>query len=216
MKPYLQDIDLATVDPDGLADGNASSGAALTLDGVLTAGGTFTSADGFAHRLNITDLGAHNQTGATYTITGTDGDGIAQAESIAGPSASSTIETLKYFLTVSSVTIASPVAVSTVDMGTVDEVVSKTIPLNYRHTEAATFAADVTGTINYTVQETLDAIHTISNPSAASWFDLSALSAKTADLLEQGTRNVTAGRLVVNSYSTGAEIQFTVMQSESI
>lgn len=217
MRPLLSDIDPANVDPDGLADGNSSAGATLTLDGSLTSGGTFTSADGLSHRLDIIDLGADDQTGATYTITGTDGDSIAQTEAIAGPGASATIETTKYFLTVTSVAIASPAAGSTVDMGTVDEVVSKTIPLNYRHIEGATHAVDVTGTIDYSVQETLDEIHSKTNPSAdSSWFGLSALDSKTADLMAQGTVHATACRLVVNSYTDTAELQFTTMQSENI
>jgi len=217
MRPYLLDIDPADVDADGLADGNSSAGATVTLDGALTSGRAFTSADGLAHQLSIIDIGADDQTGATYTITGTDSDGIAQTEDIAGPGASATIETTKYFLTVTRIAIASPVAGSTVDIGTVDEVVSKTIPCNYRSYGAATFAVDVTGTIDYTVQETLDEIHLKSNPSAdSSWFDLTALTAKTADLLAQGTLHVTASRLVVNSYSSGAEIQLTVMQNESL
>lgn len=217
MRPYLQDIDVADADGDGLADGNSSAAATVTLDGALTSGGTFTSADGFAHQLVITDLGADDQTGATYTITGTGPDGEAQTEDIAGPGASASVETVKYFLAVTSVAIASPVAGSTIDMGTVDEVASKTIPLNYRNTEGATFAVDVTGTIDYTVQETLDEIHNLANPSAdASWFNVTALAAKTADLMDVGTVHATAARLIVNSYSSGAELQFTTMQNESI
>jgi len=217
MRPYLQDIDPANVDADGLADGNSSAGATLTLDGALTSGGTFTSADGFGHKLIITDLGADDQTGATYTITGTDSDGVAETEDILGPGASASVTTTKYFLTVSSVAIASAVAGSTVDVGTVDEVVSKVIPLNYRNTEAALYSVDVTGTIDYTVQETLDEIHDLANPSAdASWFNVTALAAKTADFMEPGRVNATCARLVVNSYTDTAEIQFTTMQNESI
>lgn len=217
MRPYLQDIDLADVDADGLVDGNSSAGATVTLDGVLTSGGSFTSADGFGRRLTILDLGADDQTGATYTITGTDSDGISQTEAIAGPGASAAVTTSKYFLTVSSIAIASPVVGSTVDIGTVDEAVSKTVPLNYRNYEAGTYSVDVTGTIDYTVNETLDEIHNLTNPSVdASWFALSALSAKTADLMSVGTVHSTACQLVVNSYTNSAEIQFTVMQNESI
>ena len=51
------DIDPANVDPDGLADNNSSAGATVTLDGALTSGGTFTSADGLAHQLDIIDTG---------------------------------------------------------------------------------------------------------------------------------------------------------------
>lgn len=323
MKPYLQDIDVATVDPDGLADGvsgsvvqilltgaltagadldglsngNTSASTSVTIDGALASGGlyqditgiarhihildagghdqtsstytifgtaadgselvesiagpdtsafvittgrfstvtsitiaaptasstvdigvngVFVSTDGMAHRLDIIDADTTNQVSATYTITGTDADGIAESEDIAGPGSGVTIETLKYFKTVTSITIASPVVASTIDVGTVDEVISKTVPLNYRSL-AATYAVDVTGTISYTVKETMDSIHNLTNPSVdSSWHNLSALTTKTADLASVGTVNMTGCQLVVNSYSTGAEIQFTVMQNESI
>lgn len=324
MRPYEQDIDVATVDPDGLLDGGVSSVVQIILNGALTAGvdlnglasgnssagatvaldaaltsdgkyvdatgiprhihildaggdtqtgatytingtdfrgaalqeniagpassgfvisverfasvtsiaiaspaagstvdigvnGHFTSADGFAHQLDIIDTGADDQTGATYTITGTDSDSIAETEDIAGPGSGATIETTKYFLTVSKVTIASAVATSTIDFGTVDEMLSKTVPLNYRNIDAATYSIKVTGTIDYTVEETLGEIHNLGNPLAdADWFALSALSTKTASLMSIGTLNTTAARLIVNSYSAGAEVQFTTQQNESI
>jgi len=53
MRPFTFDVDPADVDPDGLADGNSSAGATVTLDGLLTSGGSFTSADSLAHRLDI-------------------------------------------------------------------------------------------------------------------------------------------------------------------
>jgi len=211
MRPFTFDIDPANANAVGLADTNASSGTTFTLDGALTSGGAFTSADGLAHRLIITDVGASNQTTATYTITGTDADGIAQVEAIAGPGISSTVTTTSYFLTVTSVTIASPVATSTASLGTVDEVVSKILPLNYRAHEPATHAVDVTGTIDYTVQETqLNA----GTPENISWFPITALTAKTADLKESGELHSSATRLVVNSYSSTAEIKWVVFQNE--
>ena len=218
MRPYLFDIDPANVDPDGLADGNSSAGATLTLDGALTSGGTFTSADGLAHRISILDLGADDQSGATYTFVGTDADGIAQTEVVTGPTASATVTTTGYFLTIEATpAISSPVAGSTVDVGTVDEIVSKTLPINYRNTNGATFTADVTGTINYKVEETIDQIHLKAAPSQdASWFGIFGATNLSTDTLKQGTVHASAIRLVVNSYTDTAEIQFTVMQDENI
>jgi hypothetical protein len=216
MRPLKLDIDVADADADGLADGNSSAGATVTLDGTLASGGTFTSADGFAHQINITDAGAADQSTATYTVSGTDADGLVITESLAGPTSGATVETSNYFLTVTGVAIASAVGGSTVDIGTVDEVSTQTIPLNYRNYEGATHSVKVTGTIDYTVQETLDQIHTLATPSSADWFAISALSAKTADVLAPGNVHVSACRLIVNSYSSGAELQYTVMQNESL
>lgn len=212
MKPVSIDIDPANVDADGLADGNSSAGATVTLDGALTSGGTFTSSDGLGRQLVILDLGAHDQTGATYTITGTDADGTAQIESLAGPGASVSVETTQYFQTVTSIAIASPVAGSTVDIGTVDEVASKTVRLDYHNCKMASYSVNVTGTINYSVQELFEDIESIAPQADGLWFPLSALASKTADLASEGTHNATAARLIVNSYTNTAEIQFSAVQ----
>lgn len=214
MRPFKIDIDPANVDANGIA-------AALPT-GTSWVFGTDaewvaqSSGDSLAHRLVITTVGNEPAGNAPIlTLVGTDPDGIAQTEAITLPNAT-TIESTKYWLTVpSGSTQAATVGVF--DIGWVDEVATQTLPLNYRNSEAATFAVDVTGAINYTVQETLDQIHTLDNPSVdASWFDISALAAKTADLLAQGTIHATASRLVVGSYTDTAEIQFTTMQNESL
>jgi hypothetical protein len=214
MRPYLLDIDPANVDANGIA-------AALPV-GTSWAFGTdaewvaSSSGDSLAHRLVITTVANEPAGNAPIlTLVGTDPDGIAQTETITLPNAT-TIESTKYWLTVPSGTTQAA-TVGTFDIGWVDEVMTKTIPINYRHTEAATYSVDVTGTVNYTVHQTLDDIHALTAPAEdASWFAITALSAKTADLLEQGTVHASAGRLVVNSYTDTAEIQFTVMQNESI
>ncbi len=217
MRPLLTVLDFADADDDGLASGNSSAGTTLTLDGVLISGGSFTSSDGLAHALVITDTGADVQTTATYTIIGTDGDGLAQSEDVAGPGASASILTIKNFLTVSSVSIANPVAGSTVDLGLNERSVSKTIPLNYRHIVAATHSVDVTGGAVYSVEQTLDEIHNLDNPSAdASWFEVDGLNGLSASALSQGTNHATACRLSVSGYASNAQLNYTVMQSESI
>ena len=215
MRPYLISISPVATTAAGLASANSSAGATVTLDGSLTSGGTFTSADGMGRQIVITDAGGSNQTSATYTITGTDPDGIAQTEDITGPDSTLSVTTVKYFKTVTSISIASPVAGSTVTIGTTGVLSTQTVPLNYRDVDAATHAVDVSGTINYSLRETLDQIHTLTNPSYdASWFPLTAAASN--DVLGTGTVNVTACQLIVNSYSTGATIKYTIQQNEGI
>lgn len=214
MRPYLTDIDLAAVDDNGIADDLPTGSAwAFGTDAEWLASG---SGDGLAHRLVITTAGNEPAGNApVLTLVGTDPDGIAQTEDITLPNAT-TIESTKYWLTVPSGSTQAD-TVGTFDIGWVDEVMTPTIPVNYRNYEPATYSVNVTGTINYTVQQTLDSIHDLANPSVdASWFDITALAAKTTDLMDVGTAHASACRLVVNSYTTAAEIQFTVMQNESI
>lgn len=226
MRSKQIDIDPANVDPDGLADLNSSAGASVTLDGALTSGGTFTSADGLAHRLDIIDTGTDDQRGATYTITGTDADGHAQVENILGPNSTATIETLKYFLTVTSITIASPVADSTVDIGTVDEISTKTYVVDHYINTAPSIGMEVTGTISMDVQlstrNAMEINHKGEIPEALrmvdqedmNWVNDDNLAAVGASAHGQiSDYPIKAIRFVSVSYTDTAEVQVEITQS---
>jgi len=206
------DIDPADTVVAGLADSNSSAGATVTLDGTLTSGGTFTSADDLAHRLILTDGTAHVQTTATYTITGTNSNGNAITEDIAGPGSGGNVTTTNYFLTVTSVTIASPVAGSTIDIGTVDEFISPVYLLNWRANTAATVA--ITGTVGTYVVDIQEAFDDIYNDGveSATWFDKHVDEA--ADMSGVLTLHATAVRVGSDSYTNGAELQFHINQLE--
>lgn len=221
MRPYSLDIDPANVDPDGIAENQTTAGAAnLVLNGALADLGTalqFDIGDSYSSgcggvRIAIDSAG--DVSTVVFTVTGKDQDGIATTETITGVTTTA-VESVTYWSQITQIS-TDIAAGSNVFVGPVDEVITKTIPLNYRAGDGATFAVDVTGTIDYTVNETLDKIHELSSPADASWFALSALSAKTADLMAEGTNHATACQLVINSYTDTAEIAFTVMQNESI
>lgn len=215
MRPFSIDIDPANVDADGLADGNSSAGATVTLDGALTSGGSFTSADGLARRFVILDLGADDQTGATYTLTGTDADGNALTEALAGPGASASVTTTSYFLTLTSIAIASPAAGSTVDIGTVDEFKTKTYPIDAQSSSAAAIGVKVTGTINYTVEETLENVMDGNVVTPYNWHDCVSttdLADVTAALVGAATVGSYAISVVGNSYTDTAELAVDVNQ----
>lgn len=196
------DIDPANVSLTGFASN--VTGATFTL----TAN---SSGDGLAHQVSIRNDAASDHSGKTITLIGTDPDGNSLTEVVTGPGVSATVESTKYFLTLTSATPSATIGGDTFDIGWVDEVSTYTWPLNWRCSEAATYAVDVTGTIDYTVQETLDDIRTVAAQSVA-WHNLTALAAKTADLVAVGTVNATAVRLLVNSYTDTAEIQMKIVQ----
>lgn len=205
MRPKEFDIDPANASLTGFASN--VTGATFTL----TAN---SSGDGLAHQVSIRNDSATDHSGKTITLVGTDPDGNALTEVVTGPGNGATVESSGYFLTLTSATPSATIGADTFDIGWVDEVMTKTIPLNWCGHEAATYAADVTGTINYTVQETFEDIQNITAPSQnASWHNLTALASKTADLASVGTDNATAVRLLVSSYTDTAEIQFHVVQS---
>lgn len=209
MRPKEIDIDPANVSLTGFASN--VTGATFTLTAT-------SSGDGLAHQVSIRNDSATDHTGKTVTLVGTDPDGNALTEVVTGPNNAATVESSGYFLTLTSATPSATIGADTFDIGWVDEVATKTIPLNWRSESAATINVDVTGTINFTVQETFDKLYDSDwQPQQdAQWVDITALASKTADTTSKATVGATAIRLIVNSYTDTAEIQMNVIQPSAI
>jgi hypothetical protein len=157
--------------------------------------------DGLAHQVSIKENSSQNQSGKTFTVVGTDADGKALTEVITGPTSGATVESSGYFKTVTSVTPSATLGANTVDVGYVDEFVSFTIPLDSRLGKAA--EVDVTGTIDYTVQVTLDQV--LKKDATVVWKEtITDLTGKSADGIGQAPGGTSAFRFKANSYSTGA------------
>jgi hypothetical protein len=89
--------------------------------------------------------------------------------------------------------------------------VSPTIVLESRSIVAAMHALVVSGTINYTLQETLENPF-VTNTDTLSWLSMSsAYSAKTATVTGQGVVGATAVRVLTNTVTNGAT--YTLMTS---
>ena len=200
-------------DTDGFA--NDQTGATCTL--AATSAG-----DGMAHLVIITNNSAvdHSDNSETFVLTGTDADGFAQTETIAGPAASVTTTSTKYFKTLTSVVPSITWVTDTYDVGWTDDVVSKTYPLDYR--KKAPFqvglGVDVSGTISYTVQFLNEELRPLqpstaaTAPSTMKWWNHEVLTSLTADAFSNITVPVTAVRLLINSLTTGATIALQVNQ----
>jgi hypothetical protein len=201
MRPKQFDIDPANVSLTGFLSNG--TGATFTLTAT-------SSGDGLAHQVSIRNDAATNHAGKTLALVGTDADGFAQTETVTGPGSSATVESSKYFLTLTGVTPSATIGADTFDIGFVDEVMSKTIPISKQ--VAAAIAVTVTGTVNYTVQETFEQVQSGRAPTTMLWHNITALAAKTASLVGLTTPGATAVRLVINSYTDTAEIQMDVSQ----
>src|SRR3990167_6091082 len=120
MRPFEIDVDLETADLDGLDSAvDSSLATAIDLDGALSSGGTFTSADGLGRILVIIDQSTDDQSDVTFSVVGTDAQGNAITEVITGPASGATVVSTKYFYTVSSITPSAAQGGSeTVDVGT--------------------------------------------------------------------------------------------------
>lgn len=200
-RPFTRTYTPSDVDADGYVDGG--TGASLTL--LASSAG-----DGLAHKLNFTS--AQNISDHTFTVVGTDADGAALTETVTGPNAT-TVESTKYFLTVTSITPDATLASDTVDIGWVDEFVTPTIPTNWRASMVQGWATPG-GTIDYTVRATIDALSDGGTASTLNWIDVPDDTSGTID-----TSDITAAvqftisppptalQLQVNSYSSGATLR---------
>lgn len=188
-------------DADGIAAAQTTGGAAdLVLNGADMAGGTWSSS--FAHQLGVYSAG--NIATVVFTITGTDQDGKAQTETVTGVNAG-TVETTKYFKTVSSITADAAVG-SDVIVGTVDEISFPTIPVNI-YNRAHTVAVDVTGTLNYDLEETF------ARPTAGetvAWQNDADIVNETTSQNAYIQKQLGAFRIVVNSYTAGATLAYSI------
>ncbi|MDB4301069.1 CsoS2 family carboxysome shell protein [Flavobacteriaceae bacterium] len=110
--------DLIADDPDGVSASasislTSSTGvASATIGGALAVGGAvnFTTASGSEQPRKVTITAGGNESGRTFTITGTDYLGTAIVEALVGPN-NSTVSSIKYFNTVTSISVSTPTQV---------------------------------------------------------------------------------------------------------
>jgi hypothetical protein len=189
-------------DDNGYADdATAAAGTPFTLL-------TTTPGDGLAHPVIITPSGAVT---GDYTITGTDSDGLAQSEVLA-TDAGNAVTSAKHYATVTEVLAPSGLGAETVDIGWTDVATGPTFVTNWRQDNfQVSLGVDVTGTINYTVQHTLERMSS-GQPSTFSWFNHSTLASKTVDADGNYAFPVTGTRITVNSSTAPSTLVFMIVQ----
>lgn len=197
------DIDLVDIDADGITVAETLGAAGnFAITGALASGGSATL--DHARQLVCTAVG--NESARTFTVTGTDADGVAQTEAITGPNATTT-ESTKYFKTVTQIASDDATA-NDVSFGTVDEASSHIYPVNQYAAIGTAIHVNVTGTLDFTVQERFDDIQaSVTAKQTDNWQNITALTTKTADTTATATVGATALRVIINSHSSGAELQ---------
>tara|TARA_R110002167_G_scaffold27695_1_gene94135 strand:- start:1186 stop:1806 length:621 start_codon:yes stop_codon:yes gene_type:complete len=168
--------------------------------------------DALAHRVSIKNDSATDHSAKTALLTGTDVDGHALTETVALPAGSATTESTSYFATLTSIVPSATISADTMDIGWVDEFISKTIGLDWRAGDTG-LNVIVSGTINYTVQQTFNEIQT-TDRTTINWMDQDDTSLVSATTNQNGNYivGVIAARLVINSYSSGATIELNITQ----
>lgn len=166
--------------------------------------------DRLAHTVSIRNDSATDHSGKTAIIIGTDANGKSQTEVIALPGASATVESTLFFKTLVSVTPSASIGASTMDIGFTDTFASQILPLDWRAINNITvFSFTVTGTINYTLQNTVYDVQAI-EPNSIVWQNTEDpyMVSATIDAIRSYYAPVKAIRIIINSYSAGATLTF--------
>lgn len=210
MRPRFYDVDPANANLTGFASN--VTGASWTLSAT-------NSGDSLAHQVSIRNDTANDHAAKTATLVGTDANGIAITETINLPGPSATVETSYYYLTLTSVTPSATIGADTMDIGWVDEIVTPTIPLNWRGDVPATYAiSNSSGTFSAVFEECFQDIRDGTENSDLRWAPVwieelgTPAAAATVDVATNGLFNATAGRLRLASYTDTAELQFMISQ----
>lgn len=198
------------VDPDVIAEAQAVASAGfLSLDGALIVDGAF-SGD-YARKIAI--LSSGDDSTINFTITGTDPDGKAITETLAGSDgAPGTVETDAYFLTVTTIYL-DDAATGNVSAGTADELSTNTIPLDRINHNAATVSVeDISGTVNYTVDETMSEIQ---SADIFEFYEVGQLTSRTSAGYIDINNHASGVRLRINSYDSGANLKIVINQDRA-
>lgn len=179
---------------------------ALTLNGTTVTSGVATLDK--ARRVLIT--AAANETGHSFVLTGTDRYGIVISETLAGPN-TTTVQSVLDYLTITKLTI-SAAATGALTVGTSGVASSAYIWLNRNALPVVTFQTNVTGTINYTVESTLDDLQNTS-PALATWIPHPNIASKVAATQDNYAAKPEYTRLTVNSQINPALATLTVVQA---
>jgi hypothetical protein len=203
---------LAAADADGIAQAQ-NPAAAFTLNGALVSGGV--ARLGASRRVLITTTA--DETGVTFTVTGTNRAGDVLSEAVTGVNNTSTYTDLDFF-TVTTVTnsaaLAGNVTIGTNGIGGSDWVMFD--PWGF---PPVAVQLTVSGTVNYTLQQTLEDPNDPTSPVAAAdiaWLD-SADTAVVAAIATKQTNYTYApryARVRINSGTgtvTGTFIQAAVV-----
>lgn len=210
IKPKRWAFTPVTQTATNLRTASAATTGLLVLNGALISGGVLPKQT-LAYYLLMTTTGADQA--RVITIVGTDADGAAQTEAINLPNATTGVTT-KAFRSISSITLdAGGALIGTLSLGTTNttlSALSPTMPVDV-YASYTTLAADVGGTINFTLQKCYEMMNRGETPN---W--VTAQAAGAVDVQTLITGPVSGVRIQVNSYTNTATIAMSVLQSGHI
>lgn len=215
MQPIVKTVGpLAAAVANSICLSQTPAGAgALTENGALVSNGVATLA--VPARITITSAG--NDSGKTFVVVGTDHAGNSITETITGPNTTTVTSVLTY-KTVSSITI-SAAAAGAITVGNAQSGASPAIALDPWAFPQVAIQCGVSGTVNYTVQQTLDNPNDPVNPIARAsmqWVDHPDTNLVGATATRQGNYGYAPlfMRVVINSGS--GTVRLSVIQANVV
>ena len=189
-----------------------ANGFATAVTGATWTITTSSSSDYLAHLVTITNNTANSHATKTVIITGLDPDGNVQTETINLPAGSVAVTTTGYYYQLTSVVPSATIGADTMGIGWSAVAASHTLLLDVNQVAPALITAVITGTVNFSFQET--ASDPWSAPSKnAVWWAPTVFSAKTASCGGCIDQSAQAVRLLVNSVTAGATLNLALSQA---
>jgi hypothetical protein len=197
---------LATASANNIAQSQTTAGAAnLLINGSAAFGGVATLDQ--ARRVLLTDLG--NDTGTNFTVTGTNRYGQKISEVLAGTNGG-IAGTNNDFLTVTNVATSAATSASGVTVGT-NTIASILVPIEMYGQTNLVLSAAVTGSVNFTVNETWDDPYLPTGLYPVNFQAIAAFSGKTSSMQVALINTIRALQFVINSGS--GSVAFDIVQS---
>lgn len=221
--PRLMQVTLAPAAAvaNNIAQSQTPGGAGnLVLNGAAVTNGVATL--DVARRLLLTT--AADETAKTFTITGTDRNGMPLTEVLAGVN-NSTATTLNDFKTVTQIAVSAATA-GAITFGTGGKVSSQWLPFDRIQSENLGFQVIVSGVVNYTIEHTYDSLfHNAVGPQPpggavapfANPFPHSTVAAQAAN--KDGNyinQPITAVRVTLNSFTAPGQVVATFSSGPTI
>jgi hypothetical protein len=206
---------LDAADDNGIAQSQTTAGAAnLTLNGALVSGGVAT----FDTPRQVVITSGGNDSGINFTVYGTTYGGASVTEVVAGTSGS-TSTTKTDFATVTRIATSGATSASGVIAGTNGVAGSRWVRLDSWAFPRTAIQVNATGTVNWTLQITMDDPNSPTNPVAipnVTWLNTNDSDAVTAigDVFTNFDWTPTWSRILLNSGTgsvTATYAQFNVV-----
>lgn len=212
MRPITQSITLsAAVGNAVCASQTPLAAGALTINGANASGGIYTAPSSTPRHLSITTLA--NESTKTFTVVGTDRNGLAMTFSTAGAGSATTTVYPVAFNTITSVSVSAATAAA-ITVGFAAASHTGWIPLDRYDSDTLGIQIALTtgAALTFTMQSTLDDVQSGLAENSQTAINSSVVTG-TASAIHTIEHAVTAIRFLVNGW-TGGGATFTVLQKK--